>query len=297
VVKLGILGSCASIVFSLTCVAAAHAQSLAAEFAAAAGSATPLLSASQIVDRPPAATPGRSVWGVVGGVTPKWWLPDAWKSIVEDARTLEGRELRIGIRRGRPLGYEFGFSFVRKSMTQFLFEDDDPTTFFMPGESTPHNGVPVTFTPIETVQIPGLEYYSFIPIGKIGSRVQLGTLLSFGAGHVPSTAVRQRIEGPPFYATTDDFTPLLSPPANGGFVRGHEFNSYFPVPPGQTAVEVTENFRDVWFTDELIFLIRAQIAADVLIAPPFKLRFSGGFNYPGAQRIGIEAVYLFGGGR
>src|SRR5688572_9173072 len=121
--RLGILGSCASFVLSVTCVAGAQAQSLSTEFSAAARSA-PLFSANQIVDRPPVATPGRSVWGVVAGVTPKWWLPDAWKELVEDATTLEGRQLRIGFRRGKPLGYEFGFSFVRTSMTDFQFEEE-----------------------------------------------------------------------------------------------------------------------------------------------------------------------------
>ena len=46
-----------------------------------------------------------------------------------------------------------------------------------------------------------------------------------------------------------------------------------------------------------MFLARAQIAADVLLAAPFKLRFSGGFNYPGAQLYGVEMVYMFGTGR
>ena len=51
-------------------------------------------------------------------------------------------------------------------------------------------------------------------------------------------------------------------------------------------------------TDEsILILARGQIAADVLMARSFKLRFSGGFNYPGAQVFGIEAVYLFGTGR
>jgi hypothetical protein len=40
-----------------------------------------------------------------------------------------------------------------------------------------------------------------------------------------------------------------------------------------------------------------QIAADVLLAAPFKLRFSAGYNHPGAQLFGIEMVYLFGTGR
>jgi hypothetical protein len=87
---------------------------------------------AQIVDKPPTVAPRRMYWGVLGGVTPRWWLPDEWKSMFEDATRLEGREIRIGITRGRPLGYEFGFSYVRKSLTDFLFEREGALVFFDP---------------------------------------------------------------------------------------------------------------------------------------------------------------------
>jgi len=293
--KLGILGSCASVVFSLTCVAVAQAQSLSADFAAAAASATPAFSANQIVDKPPAVAPKRSYWGVLGGATPRWWVPDTWNSMF-DVTSMEGRELRIGITRGRPLGYEFGFTFVRKSLTRFVIEDEGSILFSSaPNESEPR-GALITYSPIETVHVPGIEYHSFIPIGKIGSRVQLGALLGFGVGHVPSTPVRKRVEGPPYVATANDYVPLETLPANGGFVLDGRFGA-LPVLPGQTGAETTEIVRDVLITQDVLFLIRGQFAADVLLAAPFKLRFSGGFNYPGAQLFGIEAVYLFGAGR
>jgi hypothetical protein len=44
--------------------------------------------------------------GVLGGVTPKWWTPDSWGGVFEpdDPDVVEGREFRVGITRGRPLG-------------------------------------------------------------------------------------------------------------------------------------------------------------------------------------------------
>ena len=77
-------------------------------------------------NRRPAAgdRPRRSYWGVLGGFTPKWWTPETWGPLFEpdDPDIVEGREFRIGITRGRPLGYEFGVSFVRKSLTEILFQ-------------------------------------------------------------------------------------------------------------------------------------------------------------------------------
>jgi hypothetical protein len=70
-----------------------------------------------------------------------------------------------------------------------------------------------------------------------------------------------------------------------------------PLPPGQTAAELDVSATEISPLGSVLILARGQIAADVLMARPFKLRFSGGFNYPGAQLFGIEAIYLFGTGR
>jgi hypothetical protein len=67
--------------------------------------------------------------------------------------------------------------------------------------------------------------------------------------------------------------------------------------PGQTGATITTGATEISPLGSFLLLWRAQIAADVLIAAPFKVRFSAGFNYPGAQLFNIEAVYMFGTGR
>ena len=241
--------------------------------------------------------PRRNYWGVLAGATPQWWTPDKWGPMFEpDVPTIvEGREFRIGLTRGRPLGYEFGVSFVLKSMTEFSFERQG-TGLFPPGSFNDFQTALITLSQIDPVQIPGAEFHSFIPIGRFGPRVQIGGLLGIGGAHVPDDPILKRVEGPPFVATATSTVPLPTLPAGGGFVLD-DAGVAIPVPPGQTGATVTANARTISPLGSFMFLARAQIAADVLLAAPFKLRFSGGFNYPGAQLFGVEMVYLFGTGR
>ena len=227
-----------------------------------------------------------------GGITPSWWTPP-WSNVFEDfeAETpLRGREFRVGVTRGRPLGKEFGVSFVRKSWTDFSFVRQGV------GVASTNFGsqaARITFSPIESVQIPGVEFHTFIPMDRIGSRVQLGALLGGGGARVPGTRIQKRIEGPPFVASPSNSQPLPTVPAGGGFVYD-ENGDTVPVAPGQTGVTVTARAREISPLDDFVLLARAQIAADVLLAAPFKLRFSAGYNHPGAQLFGVEMVYLFG---
>ena len=261
-------------------------------------------SPAQVADRPQVIAPRRSYWGLLGGVTPQWWAPDSWGPMFEpdDPVTVEGREFRIGLTRGRPLGREFGVSFVLKSFTEFLFERQGAgfsntaqgiTSAFLDAVQPSH----ITLSQIEPVQVPGVDFHAFVPIGRLGSRVQLGALMGAGIARVPSTPIRKRIEGPSFFASPTNPQPFATPPASGGFVVD-DHGEALPVAPGQTATtEIFVSAIEISPLGETLILARGQLAADILLAAPFKLRFSGGFNYPGAQLFGVEMVYLFGTGR
>jgi hypothetical protein len=261
--------------------------------------ATPVV--GQIADRPDVLAPRRSYWGVFGGVTPTWFTPHRWGEFFQDlvgdsSVAMDGRDFRIGITRGRPLGYEFGFSYVQKSLTRFSFlREGVPYSFSTPTAPVPE-GARITLTQIDTVRMPGADFHAFIPIDRIGSRVQLGALLGIGLVHVPDTPIRKHIEGPPFFSSSSSFEGLLSLPADGGFVIDDNSQAW-PVPPGQSGVDVPANAPEISPLNTNFLSARAQIAADVLVARPFKLRVSAGFNYPGMQLFGIEAIYLFGTGQ
>jgi hypothetical protein len=144
--------------------------------------------------------------------------------------------------------------------------------------------------------MPGADFHAFIPIDRIGSRVQLGAVLGIGLAHVPDTPISKHVEGPPFFSSASSFVGLPALPADGGFVIDDNSQAW-PVPPGQTGRDVPASAPDISPLNTIFLLARAQVAADVLVARSFKLRFSAGFNYPGMQLFGIEGVYLFGTGR
>jgi hypothetical protein len=253
--------------------------------------------AAPVADRPQVIAPRRSFWGVLGGITPSWWTP-RWSYFFEDLvpeRPLRGREFRVGLTRGRPLGKEFGISFVRKSWTEFSFVRPGLSMGMASSFSDIH-AARITLNQIEPIQMPGVEFHSFMPIDKIRQRVQLGALLGFGAARVPATAIQKRIDGPPFVVSPGNLQGLPTLPAGGGFVID-ERGQGIPVAPGQTGVTYTTGATEIPPLDSYLILTRVQIAADVLLAAPFKLRFSAGYNHPGAQLFGIEMVYLFGTGR
>jgi hypothetical protein len=56
--------------------------------------------------------------------------------------------------------------------------------------------------------MPGADFHAFVPIDRIGSRVQLGALLGIGLAHVPSTPISKHIEGPPFVSSPSGFVGL-----------------------------------------------------------------------------------------
>jgi len=262
--------------------------------------AATVTSSSQIADRPQLLAPRRSYWGVLGGVTPKWWTPGPWERLFgeDDPETVEGREFRVGLTRGRPLGYELGISYVRKSFTRFSFSREGrPPVFGLPDptEQDPVAAL-ITLSEIEPVQVPGVDFHLFVPIERIGERVQLGGLLGLGGARVPQTAILKRIEGPPFVATETSQNALRTLPPGGGYVLDDSGVPH-PVAAGQTGTTVAANATSISPTGIFMFLARAQIAADLLVARPLKLRVSAGFVYPGAQLFGIEMVYLFGTGR
>jgi hypothetical protein len=254
---------------------------------------------AQIVDRPPAQARTPMSWGVAVGFAPNWTTPQTWgRLFLEEADpdrelTLEGNDFRIGIVRGRPLGFEFGINYVRKTIKDTMVVPAENFACCFPNE------VPatVTYTATEGVQISGVDSHFLIPAARIGRRVLIGVLAGGGIGSVPNTLVRKTVEGPSFFTTCEPFgitgTPLPNPPPTGGCVRDN-YGQTVPLVPGQRYGVVDEPFADsVSPTDDIWLFWRVMVSADVQVAPPLKVRFSGGFNFPSAQYFGVDLVYLF----
>ena len=88
--------------------------------------------AGQIVDRPTADLRPRFHWGLIGSFIPHWSTP----AIVGDlffesfaSQQMSGRDVRVGVVRGRQLGFEMGVSFVRKTISSLaITHHSEPQT-------------------------------------------------------------------------------------------------------------------------------------------------------------------------
>lgn len=256
--------------------------------------------AGQFVDRRPPEPPQRPRWGVRAGFTPLWSTPSSWSTVLLQTNydpVLNGRDLRVGIVRGRPLGFEFGLSFVRKTIKKdLIFVRDVYAASGTPPNFT-YTPVPnVTYTGIDDILFNGVDFHVLIPAARLGRRAQIGVLLGAGYGVIPETPVQKHVIGPPFFSTCP--APFSSvgtadPPPGGGFVLD-ELGQCAAVPPGQRAGTITATMRDFWRYQEVWPIIEAQVALDVRMTSFLKLRIAGGFNSPGAQLVGVDLVCLFG---
>jgi hypothetical protein len=251
-----------------------------------------MFEAGQIVDRPTGDLRPRFHWGLFGSFIPNWSTPGGMGTFFFDEVTsakMSGRDLRIGVVRARPLGFEMGVSYVRKTVSSFTIVRWVPPD--VPSAGT------TTFLPLADLQMTGVDAHFVIPIARFGERVQLGILGAGGIAWIPNSPIQKRIDGPPFYADANSTVPLSSPPAAGGFVREWQLGEPVPLVPGTTHGVVPASAIDMSPTDYVWPLFRGQLAADFLLARPLKLRLAAGFHYPGAQAIGVDVVYLFRTGR
>ncbi len=253
---------------------------------------TAATASTQIIDRPPAQARPKARWGVLVGITPSWTTPAEWGQLfLQDLDTsrptrFEGRDLRIGVVRSRQLGFEWGLSYVRKSVNKNFELPMYPGSVTFNEQTFPSIE---HYTGIENVEVTGLDSHVVIPAGRIGRRVQIGALLAGGVGIMPETPVKLTIDGPPFYEC-GSFLPLVNPPATNGCVRENSVN--LPLTPGARSASTTTAFNEISPTDQIWLFMRTQIAVDVMITGPLKVRFAGGLNFPSAQYFGVDLVYL-----
>jgi hypothetical protein len=159
---------------------------------------------AQIADQPQIIAPRRSYWGVLGGITPKWWTPESWGPIFEpdDPENVEGQEFRVGITRGRPLGYEFGVSFVMKTLSDFTFVRQG----FQFANSASGAGIPsaffdivqssvITLTRIDPSARRASTSTRSCQSGEIGSRILLGGLLGAASRECPTPPSANEFKG------------------------------------------------------------------------------------------------------
>lgn len=109
------------------------------------------------------------------------------------------------------------------------------------------------------VTVRGIALDKFAPFGTIKERVQIGMIFGIGAGQASGTV--QQLN------------------KHNGLTEEIEAKQFFS-PMGQEIPVVP--------------LARLELAVAAIVMPGFKIRASGGVNYPGVAKFTLGAVYLFG---
>jgi hypothetical protein len=112
-----------------------------------------------------------------------------------------------------------------------------------------------TFVIGPEVYVTGFMAEQFVPFGTIARTVQIGFVMAAGAGKAHGHAI----------SVADD-----------------------------TAVDAHRVLRVFAQPREFQPLARAELAIAVAAAPGTKLRFSGGFDWPGSTKLSVSAMYFFG---
>ena len=213
--------------------------------------ALPLPAASQFVEVE------RNLWGVsasiIPGFLPQWEAPQAFKAFyLADEIDLRGSEFQVGVVRGSMSGGDSGWSFFRQPVAEGSFVHDE------------EGAGPVRLTAAGDTTLDGVLYHRYAPFTTMRDRVQIGMIVSGGAGWYRGTVDRSRSEEG---VTTDDRVAanFLSGLARQGDSR------WIPMP---------------------VFRLEAAVAG--MLGAGFKARVSGGYGLPNGRVIRIGVVYLVG---
>jgi len=203
----------------------------------------------------------RSVWGFSGSFVPKWNTPSEL-AILFDADTVDirGSEFRVGVVRGRPLSGDWGVSFVRKNFREGSQVSAEPfegcfnTSCFTETSSATFQHVTVT----------GVEVHKFIPFATIKRRAQIGLTVAGGVGSWKGTALREEA-----FVDFQGNTPVLR-------------RDVASIP-----------IEDLWVLERaMIPLFRLELAGAAIVSNNFKMRISGGVNFPGTQAFSVQGIFL-----
>jgi hypothetical protein len=124
----------------------------------------------------------RTAWGITVDFTPDWSVPEYQRPLLDiEASTVEGRELTIGVVRGRMVRGYWGIAYVRRTVSEG-------------GAVERLNAGKRSVTVAESARLNGVEVSGFAPAVTLGERAQLGVFLGAGIGRWTGT-VRRSVDG------------------------------------------------------------------------------------------------------
>jgi hypothetical protein len=215
----------------------------------------------------------RSHWGVAGSLTPQWQFLDFLEDSMDRIVDMSGREMRVGIVRGRQLGGEWGASYVRRLIDDdSSFAQEKPKCLAGTGQA-PLCAAGNTYR-TRGAFMNGVQLHRFFPVATIARRVQIGAVVSGGVARVKGHADE----------TQEHLQIVVNPVTRAATLS---------LASETRTVEAREMLSHT-FVAEYMPIGGIEAAVAVLVTPGVKLRVSGGAAFPGYHIVSVTAQYLFG---
>ena len=202
----------------------------------------------------------RTLWGVSAsmssGFLPTWESPQSFKAFyLADEIALTGSEFQVGVVRGTTTGGESGWSFFRQPIESGSFVVDSA------GDGS---SVRLEVDSPDTT-FDGFLYHRYTPFTTIRERVQIGMIISGGAGWYRGMVTETRTDLGGGSTESTMAANFLS-----GLARESE-SRWIPLP---------------------VFRFEAAVAG--VLGAGFKARFSGGYGLPNGRTFRLGLVYFVG---
>lgn len=213
---------------------------------------------------------GGSSWGITVDATPHWEVMPFLEKYVDDDLDFSGRDLRVGIVRGRTLGGDWGVSFIRTNIDNGSSITSNDTSSYcanncveigMVGDS--YHFVDASFT--------GVEVHKYFPFVTIKDRVQVGMNLGAGALWIRGTADKSSVR------------PQVT--FDNGDIDAQAITEISRIP----ARDVFEDYLGT----AILPIVRLEAVLGLVLTENFKVKVGTGLNLPFQHRVTVGAVWLF----
>lgn len=212
-----------------------------------------------------------SSWGVSVDATPRWEAMRLLERFVEDDVDLSGRDLRVGVVRGKAVEGDWGVSFVWASIDKGSSIKSNSTYSYCMNENCSEVGVGNRFYFVDASFV-GLEVHKYIPFVTINDRVQVGVNLGGGALWPRGTAEKHEVR------------PQVTIRKDGGF----DLRAITEV----SRVSARDVFKDRVGT-AILPTARVEGVLGIVVTDNLKLKLASGVNFPSQHRVTVGAVWLF----
>lgn len=217
-------------------------------------------------------------WGLGFNFDPRWRTPQGVKKLFDAANAktflLEGREVKVGVLRGRIYSGDWGFAFVYKKFNNNSLIDRSGGLVRMDDGSL---RVRPDIVYLEGVSLMGIEAHKFVPFTTIKKRLQIGMNFGGGVASISGSATRR------YAFVTSEFIPGPRPwdPPTIKTIwedRVEKIN-------GAKAL-LNKNIS-------VLPLVKMQGVVAFIPSANFKIKVASGINFPGTQIAEVSFAYFF----